>query len=77
MQANVFFIALFINDNLNGQMRRKKLLIADVAVRKCHQRLDEILIVFTHTIQENSKVVFLTVTHAFMTTVYCLKRMDL
>ena len=32
-------------------------LIADVSNSKCHQRLDEILSIFTRTIQEISKVV--------------------
>ena len=32
-------------------------IIADVANSKHHQRLDEILIIFTHTIREINKVV--------------------
>ena len=31
--------------------------MADIANSKCHQQLDEILIIFTRTIQEISKVV--------------------
>ena len=52
-------------------------LIADVANLKLHQWLDEILIIFTCTIQEISKVVCkktLTDTHPFITSLCCMKR---
>ena len=51
--------------------------IADVANSKCHQRLDEILIIFTRTVQEISKVVCkktLSETLAFITSLCCMKR---
>ena len=50
--------------------------IADVANSKCHQRLDIILIIFTCTIQEISKVVCkktLLETCAFITSLCCIK----
>ena len=51
--------------------------IADVANSKRHQRLDQILIIFTHTIQEISKVVCkktISETRAFITSLSCMKR---
>ena len=51
--------------------------IADVAYSKRHKRLDEILIIFTRTIQEISKVVCKKTrseTHAFITSSCCMKR---
>ena len=51
--------------------------MANVANSKRHQRLDEILIIFTRTIQEISKVVCkktMSETCAFITTLYCMKR---
>ena len=53
------------------------MLIADVANSKRHQQLDEILIIFTRTIQEISKVVCkktLTEMRAFITSLCCMKR---
>ena len=49
----------------------------DVANSKRHQRLDEILIIFTRTIQEISKVVCkktMSETGAFITSLCCIKR---
>ena len=51
--------------------------IADVANSKCHQRLDEIFIIFTRSIQEISKVVCkntMSETRAFITILCCMKR---
>ena len=54
-----------------------KVRIADVAVTKCHQWLDELLIFFTRTIQKISKVVYKKTqseTHTFIiTSVCCMK----
>ena len=50
---------------------------ADVANSKCYQRLDEILIIFTCTIQEISKVVCkktMSQMRAFITSLCCMKR---
>ena len=52
-------------------------IIADVANSKRHQQLDEILIIFTRTIQEISEVVCkktMSETHAFITNLCCIKR---
>ena len=46
---------------------------ADATVRICHQRHDEIFIIFTRTILESARV-FLSVTHTFITSMYCVKR---
>ena len=43
-------------------------IIADVAVRKYHQQQDDTFIFFTRTILESAKL-FLSVTHAFITSV--------
>ena len=51
--------------------------IADVADSKRHQRLDKILIIFTRTIQEISKVVCrktISEMRAFTTSLCCMKR---
>ena len=52
-------------------------LIADVANSKRHQRQDEILIIFTRTIQEISKVVckkIMSETRTFIRSLCCMKR---
>ena len=52
-------------------------LIADVANSKRHQRLDKIIIIFTHTIQEISTVVCkkaMSETCTFKTSLCCMKR---
>ena len=51
------------------------LAIADVANSKCHQWLDEILIIFTRTLQKIRKVVCkktMSDTHAFITSLYAI-----
>ena len=53
--------------------------MADVANSKRHQRLDEILIIFTRSIQEISKVVYkktMSETCAFITSLCCMKRVQ-
>ena len=55
---------------------QQHVVVADVANSKRHQQLDEILIIFTHPIQENSKVVCkktLIETRAFITSLSCMK----
>ena len=47
-------------------------LIADVALRKGRQQLVEILIFFTCTLLEISKVVFPSIRHTFITSVCCV-----
>ena len=46
-------------------------LIADVAIRKHQQQLNEILIFFTSTILEISKIVLWSVMHTFVTSILC------
>ena len=59
-------------------LQNSKTTIADVTNSKRHQRLDEILNIFTCTIQEISKVVCkktMSETRAFITSLCCMKRM--
>ena len=56
----------------------KSRIIADVAVKKHHQQQDEILIFLTYTrLEKISKVAFLLVTQAFVTSVCCVKHTHL
>ena len=64
---------------IQGSNKRKVIeAIADFANSKRHQRLDKILIIFTRTIQEVSKVVYkktMSETRAFISKLMlCMKR---
>ena len=68
--SNLLDLKPFARDNAANNT------ISDVAISKRHQRLDEILIIFTHTIQEISKVVCkktMSETRAFITSVCYVK----
>ena len=62
--------------NFDARPVLQHFIIADVANSKRHQRLDEILIIFTLTIQEISKVVCkktMSETRAFLISLCCMK----
>ena len=77
LMLSSLYATYYLSMKKNTLNTSKNIKIADAANLKRHQWLDEILIIFTRTIQKISKVVCkktMSETRAFITSLCCMKR---